>query len=149
MSIPPLPKGLPDTAETRVANALHSLSIRLLRRARAADRETGLGPERLSLLSVLVYAGPQSVGALAAIEDVSPPAVSRIVAALEAQGLAARARDGRMVTVRATAKGKRLMEEGRRRRLELIAKDLAGLGRADLATLKKAAGVLARPGAKD
>ncbi len=138
MSIPPLPAGLEDTVETRTANALHSLAIHLLRRARLADRRTGLSPERLSLLSVLAFAGPQTVGALALMEGVSAPAISRIASSLEKLGLARRERgeeDAREVRLSATAKGKRLMEEGRRRRIALIAEDLKGLGRRDLAVL--------------
>lgn len=145
MSIPPLPAGAKDSALMQTANALHSLSIRLLRRARAADKESGLSPERLSLLSVLAYAGPQSVNRLAEIEGVSAPAISRIVTALEALGLAQRRRrreDARSVAVRATAKGRRLVESGRRRRLEMIARELARLSAGDLSTLGRIAGIL-------
>lgn len=147
MSIPPLPAGLEDTAETRTANTLHSLAIHLLRRARLADRRSGLSPERLSLLSVLAFAGPQTVGALAHMESVSAPAISRIASSLEKLGLARRERgdvDARQVRISATAKGKRLMDEGRRRRLEIIAADLKDLSRSDLAVLGAVAGVLQR-----
>lgn len=147
MSIPPLPDGLADSNVNRAANALHSLSIHLLRRARTADRETGLSPERLSLLSVLAFAGPRTVGELAEIEGVSAPAISRIVSSLEATGFASRERsrtDAREVRVSATARGRRLMEKGRRRRLELIAHYLGGLDRKDLAALADVAAVLER-----
>ena len=147
MSIPPLPEGLDDTPATRAANALHSLAIHLLRRAREADKETGLGPERLSLLSVLVFAGPRTVSALAAIEGVSAPAISRIASSLENSGLAQRARnekDAREVTVSATARGKRLMEKGRRRRLEIIAGAFAGLDRKELAALAEVGAILTK-----
>jgi DNA-binding MarR family transcriptional regulator len=145
VSIPPLPKGLAASPHADAANALHTLAIRLLRRARAADRKTGLSPERLSLLSVLAYAGPKTVGALAEAEGVSAPAISRSLTSLEGLGLARRERagaDARSVLVRATPKGRRLMEEGRRRRLEIIAAMLARLDRRDVATLKAIAGVL-------
>lgn len=146
MSIPPLPAGLADSQSSRAANALHSLSIHVLRRARTADKETGLSPERLSLLSVLAFAGPRSVSALAEIEGVSRPAISRIVGSLEAQGLVDRTRDpddGRGVVVRATAKGRKLVERGRRRRVELIDKELRGLSRRDLSVLEDALEILA------
>lgn len=147
MSIPPLPEGLADSNVNRAANALHSLSIHLLRRARLADRETGLSPERLSLLSVLVFAGPRSVGELAEIEGVSAPAISRIVSSLEATGFASRERsktDAREVRVSATARGRRLVEKGRKRRLEIVASMLGGLDRHDIAALSDIAGILAR-----
>lgn len=142
MSIPPLPEGVEDSDRMRAANALHSLAIHVLRRARAADRESELTRERLSILSVLVYAGPRTIGALAAIEDVSAPAISRSVAALEAAGLTRRARtgdDARAVSVSATVKGRRLVEAGRRRRLAIVAGELAGLSREDLHALEKVA----------
>jgi DNA-binding MarR family transcriptional regulator len=126
---------------------MHSLAIRLLRRARMADRETGLSPERLSLLSVVTFAGPQTIGDLAEIEGVSAPAISRIVSSLEATGYAARERnrtDAREVRVSATARGKRLVEKGRRRRLEIIAAMFEGLDRKDIAALNDIAGILAR-----
>jgi DNA-binding MarR family transcriptional regulator len=135
MSIPPLPQGLRDSEISRAANALHSLAIHVLRRARAADLASGLNPERLSLLSALVYGGPRRVGDLAAIEGVSMPAVSRTLTGLEKLGLAARRRDptdARVVLAQATAKGKRLMEQGRRRRLEIVCELLARLDRREV-----------------
>lgn len=129
----------------QTANALHSLSIHLLRRARVADKKSGLSPERLSLLSVIAYAGPQTVNRLAEIESVSPPAISRIVTSLESLGLALRKRsskDARSVTVHATAKGRRLVEAGRRRRLEHIADELSQLSDRDLAALARVGKIL-------
>lgn len=145
MSIPPLPAGAPDNDLMNTANSLHSLSIHLLRRARIADKESGLSPERLSLLSVLTYAGPQSVNALSRIESVSAPAISRIVTALEALKLAKRQRssaDARTVIIQATAKGRKLMETGRRRRLEYIAEELKKLNAQDKTQLKKISAIL-------
>jgi DNA-binding MarR family transcriptional regulator len=141
MSTPPLPEGMKDDRVARAANALHSMSIHVLRSARAADKETGLSPERLSLLSVLAYAGPRTVSALAEIEGVSLPAISRTLKALEASGLASRARgeaDAREVTARATPKGRRLMEKGRRRRLEIVAAMLRALSASELTAVEAA-----------
>lgn len=145
MSIPPPPKDLPAAPHVRVANAYHSLSIHLLRRARMADRDSGLTPERLSLLSVLVYAGAQTIGALAAMEGVSAPAISRNVSALERLGLARRKRgaDAREVMVECTARARRLVEAGRRRRIAMIAELFAGLDRKEIAALESAATILA------
>jgi DNA-binding MarR family transcriptional regulator len=145
MSIPPVPEGLPEDLRHEVANRLHSIAIHLLRKARISDRETGLTPERLSLLSVLAYAGPKSITELAAIEMVSLPAITRIVNYLEGLGLVERDRtsdDGRVVRVVATRKGKKLMEEGRRRRVERIASELTELRRLELMVLAEAASVL-------
>ena len=131
----------------RIANMLHSLSIHLLRRARSADKETGLSPERLSLLSIIAYAGPKTINRLAEVEGVSPPAISRIVTSLETLRLAQRKRsrvDARTVSVHATAKGRRLVEAGRGRRLERIADELAQLKTRDLATLGRIGDILVK-----
>lgn len=147
MSTPPLPSGLDPTRVNKVANELHSAAIHLLRGARIADRETGLSPERLSLLSVLVYAGPQTLGKLAEAEQVSRPAISRTVKALAEAGLIRTERgekDRRSVTAHSTSKGRRLMEAGRRRRLEHIAAGIAALSGRDLAVLSRSAAILDR-----
>ena len=86
---PPLPAGLRGRRH-RVANELNTTAIHALRRARVADAASGLTPERLSLLSVLVFAGPMPMSRLAAIEGVSAPAITRIVTALETDGLVTR-----------------------------------------------------------
>jgi len=145
MTTPPLPSPLSDDRLNRVANGLHSAAIHLLRRARTADAETGLTPERLSLLSILCYAGPRRVGELAQAEMVSAPAISRILNGLEQSGLARRERhatDRRRVLVRATPKARRLMDTARRKRLEHIAEELVMLGQEDLETLERAVAVL-------
>ena len=144
-STPPLPAGLAASPHHEVANVLHSAAIHLLRGARAADLESGLSPERLSLLSVLVYGGPCSLGRLAEAEQVSRPAISRTVKALVADGLVRTVRnraDRRSVTASATDRGRRLMEAGRRRRLERIAARLEGLAHEDLETLRRAGEIL-------
>jgi DNA-binding MarR family transcriptional regulator len=143
---PPLPAGL-RSKRHRVANELNTTAIHTLRRARLADAESGLSPERLSLLSVLVFGGPAPMSRLAKAEGVSPPAITRTVTALEAQGLVSRrsvAEDRRQVLVRATAKGKRLMEAGRRRRIEVLADVLAAASGAELDEISRALRVVRR-----
>jgi DNA-binding MarR family transcriptional regulator len=129
------------------ADRLHSAAVRLLRRARTADVGMDLDGPRASLLSVLVFAGPQPVGRLAEIEQVSPPAITKLVAALEAAGLAVRERspdDRRVVLVAATPAGRDLLERGRAARVRVVADLLYGLPDRDLATLRRAATILAR-----
>lgn len=145
MSTPPLPQGMSDDLLNRVANQLHSIAIHVLRRARVTDKESGLTPERLSLLSILAYAGPKSISELAAIEMVSLPAITRIVNYLEDLGLVARDRrsdDGRVVRVTATKAGLELMEEGRRRRVEHVANELSNLGGLELMVVSEATNIL-------
>src|SRR3954468_16826704 len=93
---------------TDLANRLHSVAIHLLRRVRKEDVATALSPARLSALSVIGFAGPRTVGELAAAEQVSVPTMSRVVAALEQDGLVRRepdAHDGRTARLHATDRG--------------------------------------------
>src|SRR6267378_4424155 len=112
-----------------IADRLHSAAIHLLRRLRVHDRESGVGPAQLSALSVLVFAGPRSLGELADAEQVRPPTMSRIVAGLESAGLVRRhaTEDGRRVRLEASAKGTKILQEGRKRRVESLAKALSSL----------------------
>jgi hypothetical protein len=90
--LPGLPAELPKDARHETANLVHSAAVRLLRAARAADAELDLDGPRASLLSVLVFAGPQPVTKLAEVEQVSAPAITKMVTAMESAGLAQRER---------------------------------------------------------
>lgn len=91
---------------------------------------------------------------LAAAEQVAAPTMTRLLAGLERDGLIARerdARDRRVVWLRPTAKGSKVLQEGRRRRVAALAGDLAVLDGRDLETLARAAEILetiARPARK-
>jgi DNA-binding MarR family transcriptional regulator len=140
-----------------VANRLHSAAIHLLRRARRVDAESHLPAPQLSALSVIVYGGPITLGALASAEQVRPPTMTRLIAAMEDGGLIARETDKddrRLVRIRATAKGKRILEEGRDRRIAVIGEALSTLPDADvqaiaaaLDAIEKVAGTPHRRGA--
>jgi DNA-binding MarR family transcriptional regulator len=144
--LPELPAGLPKDGPHVTANLLHSAAVRLLRAARAPDADLDLDGPRASLLSVLVFAGPQSVTKLAELEQVSAPAITKMVTALESAGLARRERsetDRRVVLVSATPAGKRLLERGRAARVRAIAALLADATEAQLQTLRAASDVIA------
>lgn len=129
-----------------VAEAIHSVSIRVLRIVRVEDTKAGIGPAQLSALSVLVFAGPRTLGELAAAEQVKPPTMSRIVQALVEQGLADRVsspQDRRAVRIAATGRGRKLLLAGRDRRVQALAKRLGKLGDEELRVLAKAAKLLA------
>jgi DNA-binding MarR family transcriptional regulator len=132
----------PGTLE--VADQLHSAAIHLLRRLRARDRRSGIGPAQLSALSVLVFGGPRSLGELADAEEVRPPTMSRMVAGLQRAGLVRRhaTEDGRRVRLEATAKGKKILWEARRRRVESLAQALALLPETELHQLGEFTSVL-------
>jgi DNA-binding MarR family transcriptional regulator len=130
-----------------VADHLHSAAIHLLRRVRKQDVATGEGPARLSALSVLVFAGPKTLGELAAAEQVKPPTMSRIVAGLARSRLVEITpdrHDARRMHVRATAKGVRLLHKGRQLRIEYLATGLAALSPSELAKLADAVEIVQR-----
>lgn len=123
---------------TDLADRLHSAAIHLLRRLRREDDASGLGAPQLSALSVIVFAGPITLGALARAEQVRPPTITKLVAALEAQGLVERSADladRRVVHVSATARGARLLHDGRKRRVAALRASLASLSKRDRALL--------------
>ena len=129
----------PDRLE--VANRLHSAAIHLLRRARRVDAESQLPAPQLSALSVIVYAGPITLGALASAEQVRPPTMTKLVAAMEKGGLVDRETDDadrRVVRIRATARGRRILEEGRDRRIAVIGDALATLSEGDVKVIAAA-----------
>jgi len=107
-----------------LADALHSAAIRLLRQVRTKDRAAGTGPAQLSALSVLVFGGSMSLKELAAVEQVKPPTMVRIVQALLDQKLVVSRTDlydARKLQISATARGRSLMQKARCRRVEKLA----------------------------
>lgn len=83
---------------------------------------------------------------MAEAEQVSAPAITKLVSALEAAGLAQRERstaDRRVVIVSATPAGHRLLEQGRAARVRQIADLLNGADDRELATLRRAADIIA------
>ena len=132
-------------ANLATAAALNSGAIHLLRNLAPVDAEAGLTPARLSALSVLVFGGPRTLGALAAAEGVAGPTMTRIVDGLIGGGLAERRphpTDGRAVYLAATSDGEALMRAAQRRRLDAIAAALAALPVPDRRRLAVAAGAL-------
>ena len=134
-----------DPAE--LADKLHSAAIHLLRKLRREDESSGLNAPRLSALSVIVFGGPLSLGDLAAAEQVRPPTMTRIVNALETQMLVTKQRDqtdGRSIRLAATTKGKALLMEGRKRRVDALANQIASLSAEDQRSLSEASRILGR-----
>ena len=136
-----------NASREEVADAVHSAAIHLLRGVRKEDVRSGLGPARLSALSVLVFAGAMRLSDLARIEQVRPPTMTKVVAGLEGRGLVKRrgdAEDGRAVRLEATARGIKLLQEGRRRRVARLAGRLQDLSADDVELLGRAAAIIER-----
>ena len=108
-----------------MAERLHSVAIRLLRRLRLHDKASGVGPAQLSALSVLVFSGRAlSLGELAEAEQVKDPTMSRVVAGMIRAGLAKRQvskDDRRRLVISPTGKGTRVLMQGRERRVQALA----------------------------
>jgi len=141
-------KSSPGTGNlSATADRLHSAAIHLLRRVRKEDAIMVEAPARLSALSVLVFGGPMSLGELAAAEQVKPPTMSRVVAGLERNGLVERfadSKDARRVRLCATARGVKLMKQGRRRRIQYLAQNLKRLPADELEGVGQAVEILER-----
>jgi DNA-binding MarR family transcriptional regulator len=137
----------PTPTPTDLADRLHSAAIHLLRRLRREDDASGLPAPQLSALSVIVFAGPITLGELARAEQVRPPTISKLIVELEARGLVARdldAADRRIVRVRATARGTKVLHDGRQRRVATLVASLGSLSTRDRALLARALPVLER-----
>jgi len=136
----------PRASPRDIADRLHSAAIHLLRRVRRTDPKTGVPAAQLSALSVLM-GGPRTLGELAAAEQVRPPTMTKLVQELERAGLASRERDpedARVVRLRSTAKGQRILQRGRDMRITELERRLRGLDAEELATLERAVGIIER-----
>lgn len=132
---------------TELADKLHSAALHLLRSLRKVDSASGITAPRLSVLSVVVFGGPRTLGELAQAEQVKPPTMTRLVGALEAEGLVKREvdkEDRRITRIRATKKGEKVMFEGRERRVSNLAARLDKLSAAERRELEHAAKVIAQ-----
>lgn len=128
-----------------LARRLHTVAVRVLRRARRDDGAMGVPPGQASALSVLVFGGAKTATELARIEQVRAPTMTRMIDALEQRGLVRRdadPADRRRAQIVATAAGVRLMEKGRDRRVAILAQALAALDPRQCALVEAALGVL-------
>jgi DNA-binding MarR family transcriptional regulator len=127
-SAAPAAPGLPfDIGPT----AAH-LRITVTRLARLLRRQgdTGLSPSQLSALTSIERHGPLTLGALADLERVAPPSITKVVAKLEERSLVTRRPDDidrRVVRVSTTAAGEVLLAEVRQRKDVWLAARLADL----------------------
>ena len=122
-------------------------NARLARRVRQESLSAGddLTASRLAALATVDHLGPITLGELAAVEQVQPPSITRIVARLEETGLAVRevdANDRRIVRVRITDAGRETLERSRTAKNVFLAKRLAQLTPEQRTTLNDALPVL-------
>jgi DNA-binding MarR family transcriptional regulator len=120
------------------------LAINRLHRLLRQESLAGLSPAQASALGAVNRLGSPTLGELAAVEQVQPPTMTRIVASLAEAGMVTRstdATDRRSARVRITPAGKRALERIRTLKNAFLTRRLAELspeeqvGAADLVDL--------------
>lgn len=141
---------MPTTGSPTDTAALASrlrLGVTRLARKLRREAEPGITPSMLAALSSVDRQGPLTMSELCAAEQVRPPSMTRIVAALVEEGLVSRqpdASDGRVAWVALTPEGRKLLDRSRSRKEAYLAKALRTLDRRELETLEDAASILER-----
>jgi DNA-binding MarR family transcriptional regulator len=141
-----MPKQLAPDISTP-AEVAGNLRVALMRTVRRLKRETD-GDHSVSVIAALASVnsrGLLTLGELAEAEGVSRPSMTVLAATLLEQNLVVRERDssdGRLVRVRITQVGKRVLERSRTRRTAYLAKRLGSLSVEELRTLDQAATIL-------
>ncbi len=123
--------------------------MRLTRRLRFERSDDTLTFSQLSALSSLDRHGPCSPTTLAEIERVQPPSMTRVIAALEERGYAARAlheSDRRQFVIAITPQGRAMLADTRRRRDAWLAKGLEELDEGERELLRSVVPLLERLG---
>lgn len=129
---------VPDTLD--LAAQLRAVVVPL---ARSLRQQSGgrLTATQASVLGSVMRHGPMAMSAVAVREQLSLPMVSKVVAALEEEGLVRRdasAHDGRVNLVSITEDGRGWVAETRRRRDRWLADQLGALEVDDLLALDRA-----------
>jgi DNA-binding MarR family transcriptional regulator len=132
-------------ATARAAADLRLVLGRLVRRVRA---ESSVPLGQLAVLGLLERDGPQSTADLAAAQLVRHQSMARTVSLLVRAGAVdqrADPSDGRKTVLRITPAGLLLLEHERERRVDWLARAIAGeLGEEELPALVRATDLLAR-----
>jgi DNA-binding MarR family transcriptional regulator len=121
------------------------LAVTRLARKLRREAEPGITPSMLAALSSVDRQGPLTMSELCAVEQVQPPSMTRIVAALVEVRLVTRESDpsdGRVAWVAVTPGGHKLLDRSRGRKEAYLAKALRELDAHELETLEEAAAIL-------
>jgi len=128
-----------------LAGEIRVAANRLVRRLRAERGEADLPEHLFVVLTALKKFGPMTPGALAELESVRPPSMTRTVNALSELGFVEKTgdeRDKRQVRVELTDRGIAEINETRRRRDAWLTKELSKLGPEDRQALASASEIL-------
>jgi DNA-binding MarR family transcriptional regulator len=133
--------------ELKLADAMVMAAIRLTRTLRAQNRSAELSGPQISALAAIVYSTQITARDLAKLEEVTPATISRLLASMEAAGLISRTRDEndtRLYWIHATADGRRVIEQGHRKRLMPLALVIGSLSAQERRNLASSAEVWQR-----
>lgn len=128
-----------------LAVGIRSVIGRLARGLRQAGPKIDLSPSQYEVFGTVARRGDLKLSELAAIEDINPTLLSRIVAKLEADQLVTRtpdADDRRVAHVVPTARGRRRYEQIRNARTDAVSLAIDGLTDAERRALAAALPVL-------
>lgn len=142
---------MPSTAPTldlsEIAAQLRHGVGRLARRLRREGGGPGITAPLVSALTTIERHGTMNVGSLSTHEQVQPPTMTKIVAALVDDGLVTRTADpldGRVAWLSVTPAGRKLLAQRRRRMDAYLVARLKALAPEDIATLERAAQIVAQ-----
>jgi DNA-binding MarR family transcriptional regulator len=120
--------------------------LRVVRNIRSHTIES-VTPSQVAVLSTLIRHGPSTVGQIATYEKVKPPSASRIITALEEQGLVHRTpdpEDRRSATISLTKAGERYVEQVKQAEATWLGERIATLAGDDIDVIRAAIPVLER-----
>jgi DNA-binding MarR family transcriptional regulator len=123
------------------------LGLAFWRMKRAFEREVGLGAATWFLLKMLVEEDGVSQGKVSETFEVDPSRVTRLAQRLEKEGLLRRERDtedNRVVRLRATEEGRRLIESRQARRERFEERIRQDFNQEQLVEFRRMLGVVAR-----
>jgi DNA-binding MarR family transcriptional regulator len=136
-------------SDAELASAIRLSITRTARKLRAQRVNQAITLSQLSALATVSKFGPLSAGEVAAAEQMQPPSMTKILAALETAGLIDRAphpEDRRQSVISISVEGEQLLEDEGRARDEWLAQRLAEISEVDRSRLLQAMDVLDRLG---
>jgi DNA-binding MarR family transcriptional regulator len=134
------------TGDDQLAARLRVAVTRLNRRLRQ-ESMTGVSPSQEAALAAVKRLGRPTLGELAQAEQVQPPSMTRVVAAMEAAGLIARSGDEgdrRVSRVELTSQGRATLERIRSLKTAYLARQIALLSPDDREDAERLAYLLER-----
>src|SRR3954469_12780750 len=140
-----MPAPVAARSDSALAGSLRDAIGRLGRRMRAERAPADLSLGQWAALRTLDIPGPMTPSELAAHEKVQPPSVTKILANLEAHGYVSRTPDPvdrRQGVVAASAEGRALLSDDRRRKDKWVSQRLTTLDPSERAALAAALPVL-------